>query len=117
MVGLREDRADEGGDGLAGGVRDGRQQVAHEVHAEALPAANHSLRADAVAVRVRGPCRRCLCSPSGSMTTATPCDDPFTVKESIEATERPTCCYALDDCTPIARAVHRSGSPTMAEGT
>ena len=37
MVGLIEDRAHERGDGLRGGARHRRQQVAHEVHAASLP--------------------------------------------------------------------------------
>jgi hypothetical protein len=37
VVRLGEDRADDGGDGLARAVRDGRQQRAHEVDAAPLP--------------------------------------------------------------------------------
>ena len=37
VIGLREDRSDDRCDRLPGSLRDGRQQVTHEMHAAALP--------------------------------------------------------------------------------
>jgi hypothetical protein len=56
VIGLREDRAHDGGEGLAGALRHRREQIAHEVDKAALPRGAVEHRADRLRqpfVRVR----------------------------------------------------------------